>query len=335
MRKRTIILVAAAVFASIGAAVGAKAYTDAVRAAEARLLGRSAVVATSQGRLEYAIAGSGNPILMIHGTGGGFDQGLIFTEGLVPHGFQVIAPSRFGYLRSGFPQDPSSERQADTFVELLDRLGIARVAVAGGSAGALSAAQFALRHPDRCSALILIVPAANVHGEDPVEMTRIQEYAVRRLTTSNFLFWAASRVARERMIGTLLATDPALVRDASASERARVDRILQEIMPVERRSRGMLNDARLAGHPARMDFSRIGVPTLVISAEDDRFGTAETARDIAAAVPNARLLLFREGGHILVGHDQHLWSAVANFVRESESREEGSRSHRKTKEHLP
>ena len=125
------------------------------------------------------------------------------------------------------------------------------------------------------------------------------------------------------MIGTLLATDPALVRNASPSERARADRILDEIMPVEPRSRGMLNDARLAGNPARIDFSRIRVPTLVVSAEDDRFGTASTARDIAAAVPGARLLIFAEGGHIWVGHDQELWSAVANFLRESETPTQG------------
>lgn len=319
MRRRTKLLFAGAGMAAMGIALGGHLYADAVRTAESRLAGRSTVVPTSHGQLEYAVAGTGSPILMIHGTGGGFDQGLTFAEGLLPHGFKVIAPSRFGYLRSDFPQDPTSERQADAFVELLDQLGIARIAVAGGSAGALSAAQFALRHPDRCAALILIVPAANVRGDDPVRMTRGQEYAVRQLSTSNFLFWAASRLARERMIETLLATDPRLVRNASASERGRANRILEEIMPIERRSRGMLNDARLAGNPARIDFSRIRVPTFVVSAEDDRFGTAATARDIAAAVPGAGLLILPDGGHIWVGHDARLWSAVATFLRQTET----------------
>jgi dienelactone hydrolase len=40
---------------------------------------------------------------MIHGTGGGFDQGLLFARRLVDAGYRVIAPSRFGYLRSDFP----------------------------------------------------------------------------------------------------------------------------------------------------------------------------------------------------------------------------------------
>jgi pimeloyl-ACP methyl ester carboxylesterase len=282
---------------------------------------------TSFGQLEYATAGHGPPVLMIHGTGGGFDQGLIFTEGLLPYGHQVIAPSRFGYLRSDFPADPSSEHQADAFVELLDRLRIRQLAVAGGSAGALSAVQFALRHPDRTAALILIVPAANVRGTDPVKMSALQEFLVRRLATSDFLFWAGIRAARDQMIGTLLATDPTLVRQAVPDEQRRAERILEAILPVARRSKGMLNDARLAGNPARVDFSKLSVPTLVISVADDRFGTAATARDIAAAVPDSRLVLYPRGGHIWIGHDSELWREVARFlagIREAQPVTRGS-----------
>ena len=105
---------------------------------------------------------------MIHGTGGGFDQGLRFAAALGQRGHRIISPSRFGYLRSDFPVDPSLANQADAFVALLDHLNINRLSVIGGSAGALSATAFALRHPDRCAALVLLVPAAIVDGSDPV-----------------------------------------------------------------------------------------------------------------------------------------------------------------------
>lgn len=287
-------------------------YRQDVASARDRVTGRSELVATSFGPLEYAERGGGPPFLMIHGTGGGFDQGLTFTERL--SGFRVIAPSRFGYLRSAFPHDASSERQADALAELLDHLKIGKAAVAGGSAGALSAAQFALRHPERTSALVLVVPAANVRGSDPVEMSPAAEWLVPRLVTSDFLFWSASKVARDRMIATLLATDPRLVEAAAASERHRVNRILDEIMPVSLRGRGMLNDARLAGNPARVDFTKVKVPTLVISVEDDRFGTARTARDIAAAIPRSKLVIYPRGGHVWVGRDEELWREVGSFV---------------------
>ncbi|MBL0421883.1 alpha/beta hydrolase [Ramlibacter sp. AW1] len=314
--KRGITTFLLAVLVGTGAVVGAAFIRD-MREAERRIAGRSHAVATSSGRLEYAVAGQGPVLLMIHGTGGGFDQGLTFTEAFIRQGHRVIAPSRFGYLRSDFPDDPSSERQADAFAELLDRLGIDQVPVAGGSAGALSAMQFALRHPQRCSALILVVPAANIRGADPVEMSPLQEFVVRRIAASDLLFWLGLKTRRDEMIRTLLATDPSLVQTAPLEEQQRVDRILRDILPVSMRTRGMLNDAKLAGHPARVDLARIAVPTLVISVEDDRFGTASTARDIAAAVPGARLVIYPSGGHVWVGRDADLWSEVARFVKET------------------
>jgi 2-hydroxy-6-oxonona-2,4-dienedioate hydrolase len=177
--------------ALIGGGYSWSRFRHAVGAADRRVAGRSSTIATRFGALEYAIAGSGSPLLMIHGTGGGFDQGLRFAEALKRLGHRIIAPSRFGYLRSSFPADPSLANQADSLSALLDHLAIDRLAVAGGSAGALSATTFALRHPNRCSALVLLVPAANVDGSDPVEMNALQETAVRTLLTSDFAYWSA------------------------------------------------------------------------------------------------------------------------------------------------
>lgn len=254
------------------------------------------------------------PLLMLHGTGGGFDQGLLFAEALRGRDIRVIAPSRFGYLGSSYPEDSSSEAQADAFVELLDRLGIARIVVAGGSAGALPAAAFALRHPDRCAGLILLVPASNLSGKDPVEMTGLQKQAVTRLAGSDFLYWLALKVAREQLVGTLLATDPELVERASPADRQRVQRILETMLPISRRTRGMLNDGYRAGAPVTFDYSAISVPTLVISVEDDNFGTAATARLIAASVPGARLAIYPSGGHIWLGHDADVAEQMAAFI---------------------
>lgn len=252
---------------------------------------------------------------MIHGTGGGFDQGLAFSKGIVSNGIRVIAPSRFGYLRSGWPSEPSPERQADAFLDLLDHLKLEKLAVAGGSAGALSAVQFALRHPERTSALILIVPAANVEGQDPNEMSAAQEWTVRRLMTSDFLFWAAKEALRTQMIGFLLATDPELISRAPSAERQRVYAILDEIQPISRRWRGMLNDAKLAGHPTPVDFKQMRVPLLILSAEDDRFGTAKTAKAIARQVPGSTLVVYSTGGHVFVGHQDDSAAETAKFIR--------------------
>jgi 2-hydroxy-6-oxonona-2,4-dienedioate hydrolase len=289
-------------------------FRQAVGAAQQRAAGRSTIMTTRFGTLEYAIAGSGPPLLMVHGTGGGFDQGLRFAAALQRLGHKIIAPSRFGYLRSDFPADPSLANQADAFAALLDRLAIESLPVIGGSAGALSAAAFALRYPDRCSALVLLVPAANVDGSDPVEMSAVQEKAVRTLLASDFAYWSALNIAPEQLIGTLLATNPALLAKISEAERRRAFAILSDIMPIRARAKGMLNDAHQAGHPAEMDFSQLRMPVLLISAEDDRFGTAATARKIAGVVPQAELIILPDGGHIWLGHDEEVAQRIDRFI---------------------
>ena len=290
-------------------------YRHALDTAERRLAGSSTTLQTPFGTLEYAVAGSGPPLLMIHGTGGGFDQGLRFAGPLRQRGHQIIAPSRFGYLRSSFPVDPSVSNQADAYVAMLDQLGIDRLPVVGGSAGALSAAAFALRYPHRCSALVLLVPAANVSGEDPVDMTALQQVAVRSLLNSDFLYWSALQLAPDRLVGTLLATDPRLLSSVSPREHGRAMAILSDMLPIHARAKGMLNDAGQAGHPARMNFARLSMPVLLISVEDDRFGTAATARRIAAVVPQAELTIFPTGGHIWLGHDDDVADRIHDFVR--------------------
>jgi pimeloyl-ACP methyl ester carboxylesterase len=294
----------------------AGAFREARRQSESRLFGHGTLIDTSAGSLEYAIAGDGPPLIMIHGTGGGFDQGLLFAAGLRRSGFRIIAPSRFGYLGSAFPDDASPAHQADMLVTLLDHLGIDRLPVAGGSAGALTAAEFALRHPDRCSHLVLIVPAANLTNRDPVEFTALQRLAVGTVLGSDFWFWSLSRLAPGQMIRTLLATDPALVDQVPQTERRRAETILSQIMPVSRKIDGLRNDGFWAGTPSPTAYGEIPVPTLILSCEDDLFGTADTARLLADRIPDARLTIYPEGGHIWLGHDDAMTGVVAGFIRD-------------------
>lgn len=297
-----------------GTGYTAGAYRSATRAADARLARRSSVIETEAGPLEYAVAGDGPPVMMIHGTGGGFDQGLLFAHQLRETGFKIVAPSRFGYLRSGFPKDASPAHQADVLVALLDHLEIDRLPVIGGSAGALTAAEVALRHPDRCSHLVLLVPAANVAGQDPVEFTALQRMAVELVLGFDFAFWSLARLAPGQMIRTLLATDPALLPEVSPEERQRAELILDGLMPISHKADGLRADGYWAGTPSPTDYDRIAVPTLLLSCADDLFGTADTARRLASRIPDATLKIWTEGGHIWLGHDADMAREIAAFV---------------------
>ncbi len=93
-------------------------------------------VETSFGTLEYAVMGEGEPVLIVHGACGGFDQGIEIAEALARRGYWVIAPSRFGYLRSALPRKLTTAMQADAYAQLLDHLCIEKAVVVGISAGA-------------------------------------------------------------------------------------------------------------------------------------------------------------------------------------------------------
>lgn len=318
MHRRSRILVRGliAALAVGGVALGFNFRND-LKEAEKRVSGVSRTIASRSGRLEYATAGDGPPLLMIHGTGGGFDQGLGFAAGMIGRGRKVIAPSRFGYLGSDLPADASTAAQADALVDLLDHLGIERLPVAGGSAGALSAVEFAIRHPERCSALILIVPAAWAPDRQWVEPGPMLDFVVERLLTSDFLYWLAVKTMPEQLVGSMLATDPALLDRAAPEERARAYRILADVLPLRRRAMGLLNDSRLASSLKPANLDRIKAPTLIISVEDDRFETAKAARYLASRIRGSRLVIYPTGGHIWIGRHQALANEVGRFLAAS------------------
>jgi pimeloyl-ACP methyl ester carboxylesterase len=320
MRRRT--LVAGLGLAALAIAGGAvplhRSFASDMRKARERLdaVPRS-TVATRFGTIEWAEAGDGPPVLMLHGTGGGSDQGLLFCARLVAAGWRVIAPSRFGYLGTDFPDDPSAANQADALAEFIDTIGIARLPVLGGSAGAMPAIEFAIRYPKRTAALVAIVPAAFAPGRPPVRPSAVGAAVMRYALKSDVLFWAGITMAEDTMIATLLATDPALVRAAHPDEQARARAILHAILPISLRTRGLLNDGYLAADPAPQALERIQAPTLAISLEDDRFETLAAARHIAAGVAGARLITYPTGGHIWVGRDAELMGEIDAFLRAS------------------
>ncbi len=97
------------------------------------------------------------------------------------------------------------------------------------------------------------------------------------------------------MIRTLLATDPAILDRVSDEERRRARLILEGLMPISRKADGLRNDGFWSGTPSPTAFERIAVPTLVLSCEDDLFGTAATARLLANRIPGARLVVYPDG----------------------------------------
>jgi len=316
-RVRTIVLVLAGV---VLLAIGFVSYfyEHDIWQARERIASGSRVVQTACGPIETAEMGHGPPLLVVHGAGGGFDQGLDFAAPLAAHGFRIVAMSRFGYLRTPLPPDASPAAQADAHACLLDALNIPRAAILGMSAGGPSTLQFAIRHPQRSTALVLVVPGVyRPHAPgDARPMAPAGSEALRdTLLRLDFLFWAAIRLAPDTMTRLVLATDPALVTHASREEQARVKLMREHILPVSLRRLGLLNEAKVMSSLERYPLERIRVPTLAISAQDDGYDTYAAARYTASQIPQARFLGFASGGHLLVGHQPQVMEEIARFLK--------------------
>ncbi len=289
--------------------------------ARARVSSGSQVTNTPCGLIEYADVGQGPPVLVVHGAGGGFDQGLELAQPLIDSRFRVIAVSRFGYLRTPLPIDGSPMAQADAHSCLLDELKLGRVAVIGGSAGAPSAMQLCLRHPERCSALVLLFPIAFAPGRTQLKPPALFMFVVKTTLHSDFLYWAATKVVRETLFKTILATPPEDFRKASVEEQARALLVMRHILPISSREKGIWNDATLSPSLPRYDLEQIRVPTLLLSAHDDLYGTFQNARYTAEHIPDARLVGFPTGGHLLLGHWKEACAQVVGFLSSQSAQE--------------
>jgi 2-hydroxy-6-oxonona-2,4-dienedioate hydrolase len=307
-----ILLVASACFIAATLVIGFAFRRD-MRGADDALSHGALIAQTLVGAIEYTERGTGPPLLSIHGAGGGYDQGLALAAEVAGERFRVIAPSRFGYLGTPVPPDTSVQAQADAHAALLDMLRVESVIVMGTSAGALSAIEFAIRHPGRVRALILIAPASySPNSPAAIEKSRGSRLAFWLVNAgANFVWWALEKTTPTRLI-RFLGVPPQVFANASHADQQRVLRWVRSVQPLSVRFQGINIDSNPPG--LRPAFERIGVPTLVAVARDDLFNTAPAAEYAVAQIAQSSLVVFESGGHLLVGHQETVRTRVRDFL---------------------
>lgn len=226
--------------------------------------------------LELAEAGTGAPLLMLHG-GGGFDAGQP-VNALLAARRRLICPSHPGFGNSTLPDWLDSvDDIAHVYLELMDALRLDRVDVVGCSIGGWIAAEMATMAPERFRKVVLVGPVGVKTGSpDRLDLPDIFALAPGDLNK-------------------LLYHDPArMVRDPSA--------LTDEELTIVVRNRETL--ALIAWEPylhnpkLKHRLHRIASPVLILRGESDGLVSSEYLRSYAQLLPKARIATIAAAGHM-------------------------------------
>ncbi|VVB72073.1 Putative aminoacrylate hydrolase RutD [uncultured archaeon] len=277
------------------------AYFSDINRAYERVSGKSTIIPSPYGDIEFAKGGSGPDVLIIHGSGGGYDQGELLVQAELGDQFHWITPSRFGYLRSTFHENATFDDQANAYAYLLDYLGIKKFSVVAFSHVCPSALLFAVLHPERVSSLTLIsCGVASSASQDQVQANQKGDAWVT-IFKYDPIYWAITKLFRKQLIELMGANDAVIV-SLTPEQRKLVDEVIDYMNPVSLRTAGAAFDNKAAMPNDRI--AAICSPTLIFHAKDDSLQIYNNAEFAASTIPNARLVSFNRGGHLIMSIEQ-------------------------------
>ncbi len=279
-----------------------------------------AIAETALGPIEYyqnddsyEVQGT---ILTIHGAMGGYEQSNILGKAVGPKGYRYIAVSRPGYLQTPLKGKESPEAQADLFAALLDLLNIKEVSVMAISGGGYSALHFALRHPERCKALILCSTTGGKNDVPiPFRFTVMKVIArvpfLVNFIRSRFLKNIRKSVSRSISYPDIIEkfiNDEQLLSYYKDLSLSTMDRMAKRIP-------GTVNDIRITQN-TEYPLEDISVPTLVIHGSDDPIVPyANHGKKLAERIPGAQLCLAERGEHMTIfTHNEQVREAARTFL---------------------
>jgi len=131
---------------------------------------RSDYVNVPGGRLYFEEAGTGTPVVLVHG---GFGDRRMWDAqfGALARDFRVVR-----YDHRGFGQSTGADSAyspTNDLMRLLDHLGIGRAHIVGNSVGGSVALDFALLHPDRTHKVVVVASGANGYPWRPEDVASI------------------------------------------------------------------------------------------------------------------------------------------------------------------
>jgi 3-oxoadipate enol-lactonase len=235
--------------------------------------------------LAYADEGPGPVVILLHG----FPLSKAMWEGQlsgIGSIYRVIAPDLRGFGESPVPEGVyTMDAMADDVVELLETLEIMGPVVVGGlSMGGYVALSLVARYPTRVKALMLMDTRAGADTPDAAQGREATAKAV---------------LAADNADAVVDAMLPRIFSKMTLEQRPERVEPMKAVM-AQTAPRGIAGALRgMASRPDRRgDLPKIAVPTLVLVGEEDILTPPAESKDMAEAIPHARLEVIPQGGHM-------------------------------------
>lgn len=252
--------------------------------------------------LHVTQAGSGKPLLLIHGitVDASFEE---YEIEQLAESFHVIAPDLRGHGRSTRPISFTLRDHVEDMIALLDALGIQRTAVLGASMGSYIAQALALSIPERVSDLILVV--AKAHGTTSSSARVLAEHAAE--------LEGMSREEQQQWLNAQMFAPqtPANIRQ----------RVLDCFTAQKDLGLNLTADQLEAANKAMLNFDfrdqlpNLEVRTLVISGRHDILNPPEEGLQITHLLPHVQMEIFENSGHLLSWEEpDHYVEAIRIFL---------------------
>jgi pimeloyl-ACP methyl ester carboxylesterase len=261
-------------------------------------------------RVHLTEAGSGPPLLMVHG-GNSVSMSWGPLMPLLAPRFRLLMPDRPGCGLTGrFDyRGVALRRHGAQFLSgVLDALGLEQVAVAGNSMGGFFAMALALAEPERVSRLVLLGEPAGADGHP-----RLFHRLVGTRGLNGLLYATALRppedadgarrgLARshlvahpERVSPTVLACLAAAGRLPGATHSWRT-MVEQVFVPA---GSGVFATGTAGTHALLPELGRLTAPTLFLWGDEDPLGSPEAGRALAERMPDAQVRVVPGASHLV------------------------------------
>ncbi len=284
------------------------------------LSNKSKIVSTSAGDIEYAEAGEGPVLISLHGSPGGWDQGLVMAMPFIKHGFKVIAPSRPGYLGTSAENGNNYESQADAVAALMDSLGIKKAGIMTASAGGPVGYTLANNHPGRVSAL-LPVSAICVKWTDDANLIQQALYmSGAGIALIGFITQRFPKLALSELYERASSLTPQEIKEQVnevIKDPVRMNyfiAFIKTMSNIEKRKKGMEIDTFLMNNIKKLPMKNIQCPTLIIHGSADSDSNPDNAEYAASIIKNSRIHWIEKGTHLAFWLDEAAYDAQSRAI---------------------